>query len=389
MTYHYDLLIVGGGVIASSIAYNLLNDGYTGKIAVFEKDRTYAYSSTPRSAGGIRQLFGTEINIRLSTYSLEKFKTFEHDMEIDGEPARIDFRQRGYLFLANKTTWPEFLSRIEMQRALGVQLQVLTPSETRDVVPELRIDDLAGAIFNFDAGYMDPYSVMQWYAKKARQLGAEFIFEAVKEISTDGIGSVTGVKLVSGETYRAPIVINACGAWSGEISKTIGLEIPVVPLRRQIFCLDVAVPFEKPLPLTVDPTGVYFRHEGEKIITGLANDVPCGFEFHWEESLFRETIWPILSDRCANFESLKLERGWAGLYDHNFIDHNGIVGQHPELNGYFVATGFSGHGLQQAPAVGKGMSELLRLGRYETIELSPLSIERFAQNKLIYESAVF
>ncbi|MGE5702633.1 MAG: NAD(P)/FAD-dependent oxidoreductase [Clostridia bacterium] len=388
MSNRYDLLIVGGGIMASSIACNLLKDGYTGRIALFEQDRTYEFASTPRSEGGIRQMFTTEVNIRLSQYSMQVYKQFEQEMALDGEDIRIDLKQHGYLFLVDDTTLPPFLEKLDFQRSLGVDVQVLTQDELKTMIPELNVADVSAGIFSPEDGYMDPYSVLQAYIKKAKRMGAEYKYQKVARIQSDGLRQISGVVLESGEEYFAPIVINASGAWSGEISKTVGIDIPVRPLRRQVYSIQTAVPFQKPLPFIFDRSGIHFRSEGPKINVGLAKDVPYGFEFHWEKDFFLEEIWPRLAARSAHFEKLKLERGWAGVYDYNYIDHNAIIGGHPELNGYYMVTGFSGHGFQQAPAAGKAMSELIRLGRYETIDLAALSIERFARNELVLETAV-
>jgi FAD-dependent oxidoreductase domain-containing protein 1 len=388
MSNQFDVIIIGGGVIASSVAYNLLRDGFTGRVALFEQDKVYEYSSTPRSAGGIRQVFSTEINIRMCKYSLEVYKQFDTEMSIDGEPAIIDLKQHGYLFLANEDTLPMFRARADLVKNLDVNVQLLAPEEIKQVIPEINIDDLSGALFSPEDGYMDPYSVLQGYVKKSKSLGAEYVYEKVEQIITDGISRAKGVRTESGQEYYAPVVVNAGGAWSGQISSTIGLEIPVKPLRRQVFHIDPGLPFKKTLPYTFDPNGVQFRHEGPKVIVTMDKDTPFGFEYHWERSFFEEEAWPLLAHRCPNFESLKLERGWAGLYDYNHIDHNAIIGGHPDLEGYYMATGFSGHGLMQAPAAGKGLSELIRLGKYETIDMTSLSVERFKKNQLIIEEAV-
>ncbi|MCF8566515.1 FAD-binding oxidoreductase [Alicyclobacillus tolerans] len=383
-----DLIIVGGGVIASSIAYNLLHDGYTGSVLVLEKDPLYEYASTPRSAGGIRQIFSTRVNIEMSQYGLSVYQRFAQEMGINGEPTEIDFKQRGYLFLLTQEMLTAMQPQIQLQKSLGVDVQVLTPQETLGLIPELNTADLAASVFSPKDGYMDPYSVMQGYIKQAKHLGAQYVYETVTSLAVDEQGRMLGVKTQGGDLYRAPIVINACGAWSGDLSQTIGANLPVKPLRRQVFHFDPAIPLKKPLPLVVDKSGVYFRHEGPKVIAGLSNDVPYAYDFHWEKSFFESEIWPVLADRCPNFERVKLERGWAGLYDYNVVDHNGIVGAHPQVEGYYVATGFSGHGLQHAPAVGKSMSELIRLGRFETVDVSVLSPARFATHRLVVEDAI-
>ena len=388
MTKHADIIIVGGGVIGSSIAYNLLNDGFEGKIIVFEKDRMYEFSSTPRSAGGIRQLFTTSVNVLLGKFGIETYRSFPEKMAIDGERAEIDFEQAGYLFLAkNDTEMKHLEQQMMLQHSHGVMSELLKKDDLLAIVPELTIDDLAGGLFSKEDGYLDPYSVMQGYAKKAKQLGAQYVFDEVDTILTDRNG-VQGIRTYSGDIYHAPLVINCAGPWAPELSEKIGLPIPVVPLKRQIIQFDIAKPLSKKLPLTVDPTGVYFRHEGETIISGFSEKVKPGIDFTWKRSFFTEQLWPVLAERVPNFEKAKIKSGWAGMYSYNTIDQNAIIGEHPELNGYYLACGFSGHGMQQGPAIGKGLSELIRTGNYETIDLTPLRFERFAEKDLVIEGAV-
>ncbi|MFM1651810.1 NAD(P)/FAD-dependent oxidoreductase [Brevibacillus sp. B_LB10_24] len=382
-----DLIIIGGGVIGSSVAYNLLHDGYTGKILVFEKDKIYEYSSTPRSAGGIRQLYTTDINIQLSRFSLQVYKDFPETMALDGEPAKIDFKQRGYLFLATEEMLPRLERHVELQHKHGVPSQLLQKHELLDIIPELTIDDLAGGLYCAEDGYLDPYSVMQGYIRHAKRLGAEYIYQEVEAILCDQ-EEVKGVRLSDGSEYYAPNVLNCAGAWGPALSEKMGHALPVVPLPRQVFQFDIEEPLKQYLPLTIDPTGVYFRHEGEKLIAGYSDDREPGFDFNWKRSFFVEQIWPVLAHRISNFEQAKIERGWSGLYDFNTSDHNAILGKHPGKKGYYVAFGFSGHGMQQAPAVGKGLSELIRTGKYQTLDLSPLRVERFAENDLVIEDAI-
>jgi len=399
MAKAYDLIIVGGGIMASSLAYNLRKDGYTGSIVVFEKDRMYEYTSTPRSYGGVRHTFSIEGNIRLSQLSIQIYENFEKEMALDGDPAVIDFSQHGYLYLANDQVLTMLKENMKLQKSFGVDIQLLTREEIKSFVPELIVEDLAGAVFDVAAGNIDPYSVLQWYAKHAKRLGVEYIYEKVQTILSDGNHQITGVKLESGEEYHASIVVNAAGAWSGELSNTVGLDIPVRPLRKQVYCVDLTVPFQKRIPFIFDTiTGTYFLGEGPKVITGSREgshmvekqeDYKYEYDFHLDKSYFTNEVWPLLAERSPNFERLKLEQGWAGLYEYNYIDHNAIIGKHPEMKGYYLLTGFSGHGFQQAPAAGKCLSELIRLGKYETIDLNPFSVERFAKNQLLLEKEVY
>lgn len=387
MSQNADIIIAGGGVIGSSVAYNLLNDGYEGKIIIFEKDSLYEFSSTPRSAGGIRQLFTTAVNIQISRYGVQKYKTFADEMAVDGEKAEIDFKQRGYLFLAKEENLYYFEQQQKLQHSYGVPSEWLAPEKLHSIIPELHIDDLAGGLYCAEDGYLDPYSVMTGYAKKAKQLGATYIYEPVDRLLTSR-GGISGVLLENGDTYHAPIVINCAGPWAPSLSETIDCPVPVIPLKRQIIQFDIAKPLQRHLPLTVDPTEVYFRHEGSSLIVGFSEDVKPGIDFKWSRDLFTEQLWPILAQRVKNFEQAKIVSGWAGMYSHNTIDQNAIIGGHPKVSGYYLACGFSGHGMQQAPAVGKGLSELIRTEKYETLNLSPLRFERFAENDLLIEGAI-
>lgn len=388
MSSHADIIIIGGGVIGSSIAYNLLNDGFTGKIVVFEKDGLYEFASTPRSAGGFRQLYTTVINMQLSKYSLQIYKDFSKDMSIDGEAAEIDFKQRGYLFLATDQMMSRFEKHLKLQNQNGIHSQLLEGERLLNIIPELNIDDIAGGLYCSESGYLDPYSVMLGYVKYAKKLGAEYIYDEVDSLITE-TGKVKGIKLADGREYNAPVVVNCAGAWASILGDKAGLPLPVVPLPRQIFQFDIKEPLKNYLPLTMDPTGVYFRHEGEKFISGYAEEIEPGINFKWRRSAFEEHIWPVLANRIKNFEHAKIERGWSGLYDFNTEDHNAILGEYPTMKGYYVAFGFSGHGMQQAPAVGKCLSELIRTGNYETLDLSPLRVERFAEKDLIIEDAIY
>lgn len=382
-----DIIIIGGSVIGSSVAYNLLNDGYTGEIIVLEKDPIYEFSSTPRSAGGIRQLFTTTINIKISRFSLQQYKTFPEDMAINDEKAEIDFKQRGYLFLAKDESMYDLQKQAELQRQYGVPSELLSPGELLNIIPELNIGDLQGGLYSAEDGYLDPYSVMQGYAKKAKQLGATYIYEPVDTILKNEHGA-SGVHLMNGESYHAPIVINCAGPWAPSLSEKINCPLPVVPLKRQIIQFDIADSLSTDLPLTVDPSGVYFRHEGRNLIAGFSEKVKPGIDFKWTREFFMNQLWPVLGNRIDNFLRAKIISGWAGMYSYNTADQNAIIGEHPKLNGYYLACGFSGHGMQQAPAVGKGLSELIQTGSYQTLDLSPLRFERFAEKDLLIEGAI-
>lgn len=389
MPSSFDVLIVGGGIMGSSIAYNLMNDGFDGTVAVFEKDPTYEFSSTTLSAGGIRLQFSTEVNIRISQYSVYFYEKFDEVMAVDGEKAHAEFRQRGYLFLANEKTWPIMERHHQFQKSMGVEVELLSIEETLKIVPHLNPNGLMGASFGPRDGYLDPYGTLQGYIKKARSLGVNYVYDEVTGILKEG-HKVTGLTTRKGEKYTGAVVINAAGPWASEVGRMAGVDLPVDPVRRMVFVFQPSVIFDYDLPLVIDVTGLYFRHEtGKVIMTGKSIlDEPPGFNFKVDHSFFNQTMWSILGDRVPVFDRLKLIRGWAGLYENNRLDSNGLLGRHPEIEGFYMAIGFSGHGFQQAPAVGKAMSELIRLGRYETIDVSPLNYERIIHGKPVIEEEV-
>lgn len=385
----FDLLIVGGGVMGSSIAYHLASEGFSGRIGVFEKDPTYEKSSTVLSVGGIRRQFSTEVNVRLSQYSLAFYQEFSERMKVNGDRPEIDFKPRGYLFLGSEKNWPILLRHQAFQKSLGVETQLFTIDETLRLIPDLNPEDLVGSSFSAGDGYMDPHSVLQGFVRKAKHLGVEYIHQEVVEILRKG-DRLEGVKTKDGTTYFSTSIVNAAGPHAGEVGKMAGIEIPVVPVRRMVYLVKPPRIFDYDLPLVIDTSGVYFLHEtGKQILTGRSRkEEPPGFNFQWDRNYFQEAIWPSLAHRIPLFDELKVISGWAGLYEVNQLDSNGIIGEHPEVKGFYMAVGFSGHGFQQAPAVGKALSELIRLRRYETVDVRPLGYERILEGRKVLEEEV-
>jgi len=384
-----DVVIIGGAVMGSSIAYNLLNDGFDGSVLVLERDLTYERSSTALSIGGIRQQFGTKVNIDIARYSVPFYERFDELMEVEGESPHADFRQRGYLFLGRKEKWPIMKRLYEFQRSQGVEVRLLKPHEILDIIPHINLEGVVGATFGPRDGYVDPHGVLSGFAKKARFMGAKYVADEAVDVVAKS-KRIEGVKTRKGEWIESPVVVNAAGPFAREVGMMAGVDIPVDPLRRMVYECTPPAEFDYEVPLTIDTTGLYFRTEtGGKILTGKSTEnEPVGANFTWERALFYDEIWPELAHRIPLLDRLRLQGGWAGLYAENRLDHNAIVGEHPEVKGFYLAVGFSGHGLQQAPAVGKAVSEAIRLGRYETIDVSCLGMDRFEAGRLVIEEAV-
>lgn len=384
-----DVVIVGGGVMGSAVAYFLRAEGYTGRVRVVERDLGYRHASSALSVGGIRQQYGTAINIQLSRASLGFYERFPQHMEVDGERPDIGFQQRGYLFLVDALHWPVMQRWHRVQRDHGVEVALLTPEEARRLVPDLALDGIHGASYGWRDGYLDPASVLQGFARKARALGVEYLEDAVVGIEVAG-GRVIGVTTRRSGAIPTGVVVNAAGPWAATVARLAGVQLPVEPVRRQVYVFEPAVLLSYELPLVIDTSGVYFRHEpGGRILTGRSFDGdPHAFDFTWDRDGFFTGIWPDLARRLPCFQRLRLARGWAGLYDMNVLDHTAILGPQPEVGGLFSIAGFSGHGFQQAPAAGRGMAELIRAGRFLSLDLSALTPARFATGALLLEEAV-
>ena len=384
---HYDVIIVGAGIMGACTAYYLMKTDEKLDVAVIERDPTYTRASTTLSMANVRVQFGLKENIQISQYALEVFKTFGQDMEVDGEAPDIGHHMIGNLFLVDEAGERVRKKDLELQQSLGCKVEWWAPEKIVDRYPLYNTKGYVGATFGAEDGIIDPYALLMAYVKKAKSLGAEFIKDEVKEIKRQG-KEVTGVRLASGDELGSKFVVNCAGAWGPELARTAGVEIPVIPVKRQVFALDTAVKPDGDLPLTVLPSGLYFRTEtGGLILLGKSMDEdPVGYDFRWDDKRFMEILWPELAEFVPAFDTLKLVRGWAGLYAVSTLDDNAFIGWWPELKGYLMANGFSGHGLQQGPAVGRYLSELI-LGIPPKLDLSIFSPERILENRPISDDS--
>lgn len=383
-----DVIIVGGGVMGCSTAYYLMNTNANLKVAVVEPDPAYSKASTTLSMANVRIQFSLKENIQISQYAFDVLERFEEEMAVDGDRPSISYRPEGNLFLVDEDGHRAASEALALQKDLGCQVEWWAPEQIKERYPLYEPAGYVGGSFGPRDGHVDAYSILMGYKAKARSMGAEFIKDEVVKITT-ARNRVTGTTLASGGKLEGGFVVNCAGAWAAKVAETAGVKIPVKPVKRQVFALDTAVRPEGPLPLTILPSGLYFRTEvGGLILLGKSmNQDPVGFDFGWDRERFMEILWPELAEFVPAFDTLKLVRGWAGLYAVNTLDGNAILGEWPELRGFFLANGFSGHGLQQGPAVGRYISELI-LGLTPTLDLSIFSPERILENRPLSEGGI-
>jgi glycine/D-amino acid oxidase-like deaminating enzyme len=384
-------VIVGGGVIGSSIAYFLRLSDPTVSVTVMERDPTYARSSSALSAASIRQQFSTPLSIQMSLFGIEFLRSIGERLELDGMQPSVDLHEGGYLFLATRAGEATLRENHALQRSLGADISLLERDALQARFPWLNTDDLvAGAYGESGEGWFDGYGLVQALRKKAQALGARYVAADVTAITRDG-KRATQVRTADGETYACDVLVNAAGAWSRKVAQMVDVELPVYARRRSIFNVTSPARLER-CPLLIDPSGVYFRPEGNAFICGTSpaadrdpDDLPLDEVDH---ALFDDVIWPTLAHRVPQFEALRVQNCWSGYYEYNVLDQNAIIGYHPDVDNCIFANGFSGHGLQQGPATGRGISELILHGRYTTLDLGSLSFMRVLENRPIVEKNV-
>jgi glycine/D-amino acid oxidase-like deaminating enzyme len=389
MSNTYDVIIIGGGIMGCSTAYHLIKADKNLRVIVVEKDATYAKASTTLSMVNSRIQYSLKQNVQISQHAAKVLESFEDDMEVNGVKPNIVYRREGNLVILDAEAETTARKAYEMQKELGCAIEWWSPEKIKETYPLYNMDGVVGGTFGPEDGHFDAYAVLMGYRSKAKSLGVEFIENEVKDLITaDKV--ITGVKLATGEELVSATVVNCTGAWAADLCKRAGITIPVEPTKRQCFAIDPAIKPATTLPLTFLPSGLYFRTEtGGLILLGksMAED-PIGFDFSWDQKRFLDLLWIELAEFVPAFESLKLVRGWAGLYAVNTQDANSILGEWPELKGFYLANGFSGHGLQQGPAVGRYLTELI-LGKTPVLDLSIFGPERIFTNTPIPEGGIY
>lgn len=379
------VVVIGAGIVGASIAYHLALRGCT-DVIMLEKDTAEISGSTARSAAGVRHQFSSPTNVQLSLYSIERLRHFTE--EVGGY---AELHQVGYLFLINDpATWDLYQRSTVMQRALGAQVDVLTPAEAARFVPGMHTDDLLGATYGPNDGYCDPYGIALGYLRRARDLGVRLLRETPAIGFQLQEGRVTAVETAAGP-IGCEFVVNAAGPWAGEVAALAGLAVPVRPYRRNIY-MTTAVPQPlRQIPFVFDVgSGFYMRNEGEGMLMGLANAAePSSYNTQVDWAWLNTTLEAGLG-RFPILETVGLveQQCWAGLYEVT-PDANPILGRHPQLPNYLDASGFSGHGIMHAPATGLLIAEEILDGQAHTIAIDELRINRFQRSALEAEQNVF
>lgn len=374
-----DVVIVGGAIVGSAAAYFLAADpAFAGSVLVIEKDASYRDCATARSAASIRHQFSTPENIRLSQFGTQFVRGMAETLQVDGEAPDAGFREAGYLFLATAAQRPVIEHNHRVQRELGVDAALLTPEALVQRFPWLATSDLDIASLGLSGeGWLDAYGLMRALRRKAIALGASYREAEVVGLVREG-RRVNQVQLSDGSRIACSVVVNAAGTGAREVARAAGIALPVESRKRCVF--HFTSPAQLPgCPLVIDPGGTWFRPEGTGFICGIsppqADDAECA-DFEVDHTLWDEVLWPALAQRVPGFEAARVHHAWAGHYDVNTLDHNVILGAHPELDNLLFANGFSGHGMQQAPGVGRALAELVVHGGYRTLDLQRLGWAR-------------
>ncbi len=384
-----DIVIIGGGIVGSSTAYHLAMAGRAGDIVVIEPDPTYEFAAAPLSTGGVRILFSLPENILMSQYGHEVFGNFHELMAVDGEAAHIDFKKQGYLHLAlSRENAAVLESNWHIQTELDCNVVLLDAAALKSRYPPVNLDGVVLGALAPDDGWMDPYAAVIGFRRKARSLGVTYLKERVVDVEFNRT-QIQRVVLESGEKVAGEVFLNLTGAWAPGICEMVGMKVPVDPMRRQNYYYECRSELGT-LALTKPTSGASFRPEGAGYLSGYTNlDEPSGFNFEVDYDNFETFIWPSLAERVPAFETVKLVRAWSGHYAQNRFDGQTIIGTWPGgPENFYLATGFSGAGLQKAPAIGRAFKELLIDGGYQTIDLGRLGYQRILDDKPMPEAGI-
>ena len=392
----YDVIIIGGAIMGSSTAWFLSkNPDFDGRILVVERDPTYTNASTSHTNSCIRQQFSTSLNVQISQFGADFINNIRRYMGGDERVPHLSIRSFGYMYLADTEAFAQTLrANQKVQHAEGAVTELLTPDEIKARYPFYNVDDVfLGSINTVNEGYWDGATVFDWWKRQAKEQGAEYLYNEVTAINRNAAGTqVQSVTLKTGETVSCGKLVNASGPRAAVTAGLAGITVPVEPRKRYSWIFKAEQPLDQDLPLTIDPSGVHVRENGGGTYqAGGHADVDPAVDFDdfaMDHSLWESHVWPVLATRIPQFEAIKVQGEWAGHYAYNTLDHNAIIGPHNELANFYFQNGFSGHGLQQSPAMGRGMSELLTYGHFRTLDMSALGYDRIVANDAFVETAV-
>ena len=393
---HYDVVIVGGAMLGSSVAWFLTdNPDFDGRILVVERDPSYEHAATSLTNSCIRQQFSAAINVRISQFGAEFIKNFRHYMGDDPRVPQPRLHSFGYMYLADT---PEFAATLaehqRMQAACGAGTRHMSADDIAAAYPFYHLDDIIAGNHNLvDEGYFDGNTLFDWWKRSARERGVEYITNEVIAMNRNASGTrVESVILKSGEVVGCGMVVNASGTRGAATARMAGIDIPVEPRKRYTYIFEAAKPLDSDLPLTIDPvSGVHIRTDGSYYMAGSrGHDDPAvdPEDFIADHDLWEDHVWPAIAHRIPQFEAIRLRNFWVGHYDYNTLDQNAILGPHPEVGNFIFVNGFSGHGFQQSPAVGRGTAEWITTGAYQTLDLTPFHYDRIAAGRAFTEKAV-
>jgi FAD-dependent oxidoreductase domain-containing protein 1 len=375
------VVVIGGGAMGGAVAAATLGDpAFTGTVTVVERDPTFRRASSALSAASIRQQFSTPENIQLSRYSFGWLRE-----------ADVGLQERGYLYLATDAGAQVLETNVDVQRGEGADVELLPPSRLAARFPWLSIDGVTlASLGRSGEGWFDGYALVQVLRARARDLGADLVTGEVVELEVVG-DSVAAVVLADGPRIECDVVVDAAGPWAREVAAMAGIDLPVEARRRSVFVFDVASDPPVDCPLVIDTSGAWFRPEGGSFIAGIAPPAAedlADLPLEVDRDQFDRQLWPALAARVPAFDAIRVTNAWAGYYEVNTFDHNAIIGPHPVMANLLFANGFSGHGIQQAPAVGRAISELIVHGAYRTLDLSIFAFDRIASGRPVVERNV-
>ena len=383
----FDVVVIGGGIIGSAVAYFLLRAAPGLSVCVVEPDPTYEFASALRASGGCRVQFTCPENIEMSKYSIDFIRNFETTMATRTRPAPVDWVEGGYLFIVPPEATANLARNARIQTDHGCVANLLTPSELKALFPSMHVDDLGAGVHTPHDGWCDPNGLLWGFRRKAVELGATFVQDRFVSAEVDAT-KVKSITLESGQRLRAESYVNATGAWSGAVAERFGMHLPVSPMRRYEHYFTAGSPVER-LPYVKDTARMAFRSEGQGFSGGLVDgNETRGFKFDVDHDYFERVMWPAVAHRFPAFEAAKCHRTWSGLYEVNELDGNPVIGAWDRLPNLYTAAGFSGHGMMHAPATGRGIAELVVQGRYETLDLSRLGHARVTRGEPYAESGI-